>query len=119
MNIDFEKIKDTIAKTAIKAKEKSGDMLEVAKSKYKLGEINSTIKDKYTEIGKLVYESDDEGVTSKIEEICSEIADLKAKAEDMQMIIDDILNKKQCDSCGEKVDKKHAFCPKCGCNFEE
>ena len=86
MNIDFEKIKSTIAKTAIKAKEKSGDMIEVAKSKYKLAEIKSTIKDKYTEIGKLVCESDEEDVTAKIEEICTEISDLKAKAEDMEKL---------------------------------
>lgn len=119
MNIDFEKIKSTITKVAIKAKEKSGNMVEVAKNKYKLAEIKSSINEKYKEIGKLVYESDEEDVTEKIEKICVEITELKEKAIDMQSVVDDILNKKQCPDCGERIEKSYTFCPKCGSNFEQ
>ncbi len=119
MNIDFEKIKKTVTNTALKAKQTSENMVEIAKSKYKLGEIKSDINDKFTQIGKLVYDSSDEDVTSKIEVICEEISELKSKAEDLENIINDIMNKKPCSACGEKVDKKYTYCPKCGENFDE
>ncbi len=119
MNIDFDKIKNSIAKTALKAKTTSENMIEIAKSKYKLAEIKSNINDKYMEIGKLVYESDDEDVTSKIEMVCAQISELKSKEEDLETIVNDIMNKKPCPECGEKVDKNYTYCPKCGVNFTE
>ena len=96
MNIDFKKIKERITKTALKLKETSGNVVEVAKTKYKLSEIKSNIDDKFIEIGKLIYDSSDEDITEQIEKICDEITELKAKYEDMQTIVDDFVNKKQC-----------------------
>ena len=119
MKFDFEKIKSSITKTMLKTKETSTNMVEVAKAKYKLSEIKSDIDDKYIEIGKIVYRDDDDDATSRIEEICNEITELKSKADDLQVIVDDIMNKNSCPNCGEKVDKKYTYCPKCGTNFDE
>ncbi|MBE7049571.1 MAG: hypothetical protein E7394_02230 [Ruminococcaceae bacterium] len=119
MKFDFEKIKSSIAKTMIKTKETSSNMVEVAKAKYKLSEIQSDINDKYIDIGKIVYRADENDSTERIEAICNEITELKSKADDLQAIIDDIMNKNTCEACGEKVDKKYTYCPKCGNSFND
>ncbi len=119
-NFDFDKIKKSVKKTALKAKEVSGNVVETAKYKLKLSEIKSSIEDKYIEIGKLVYNSgENEDITSKLQTICEEINDLKASESDMKEAIDELMNKKACPYCSASVDKDFTFCPKCGKSFDE
>ena len=119
-NFDFEKVKKSVKKTALKVKEVSGNAVETAKFKLKLSEIKSHIEDKYIEIGKLVYECEDDiDITEKIQKLCDEITELKESADDMQGSIDDLMNKKACPFCSASVDKDYTFCPKCGKAFEE
>ncbi len=119
-NFDFDRIKKGMKKTALKAKEVSGNVLETAKYKLKLSEIKSSIEDKYIEIGKLVYNSGEfEDITSKLQTICDEITELKNSENDMREAIDDLMNKKSCPHCSASVDKDFTFCPKCGKSFDE
>ncbi len=119
-NFDFEKIKRGVKKTAQKAKEVSGNVVETAKYKLKLSEIKSNIEDKYIEIGKLVYNSgENEDITSKLETLCDEISALKASENDIKEAVDEIMNKKSCPFCSASVDKDFTFCPKCGKSFDE
>lgn len=120
MNFDFIKLKKHVTKTALKAKEVSGNMVEIAKYKLKLSEIKSDIDDKYIQIGKLVYKGDETSdITEKLEKICDDITELKTIADDIQKSIDENLNRKTCPKCNAKADKECDFCPKCGCELNE
>lgn len=120
MNFDFNKIKKEVTKTALKAKKASANMVETAKYKFKLSEIKSDINEKYMQIGKLVYNSDEDcDITDKLQALCDEITALKNNAEDMQASVDEILNKKACPKCSSYVDKDFEFCPKCGNSIDE
>lgn len=120
MKINFNDIKKGFTKAAQKTKETSEVVVEIAKLKYKLVEINSDIDDNYQKIGKLVYNAgEDEDITEKLKELCDEITSLSEKKEDMQESYNELVNKKQCPKCGMKLDKDFEFCPKCGHSFEE
>lgn len=118
MNIDFDKIKDAVSKAAIKAKEASENVIETAKCKYKIGEIKSAVEKKYKQIGMLVCDEENTDIEEEIRTLCIEIKELKSQLEDLENIVNDNLNKKQCPQCQFKVSKADVFCPKCGYNFE-
>ncbi len=120
MKINMENIKKSLTKAALKTKETSGTMVEVAKLKYKLVEINSDIDDNYMMIGKLVYEAaEDDDIGEKIAEISADIKSLLEARVDMQEKLNELINKKQCPQCEAKMEKDFEYCPKCGYNFED
>ena len=105
MNINFNKIKRNVTKTVSKAKDVSGNMIELAKAKFRLSEINTDI----------VYNSDENGnVEDDISKLCDNITELKSECEDLKEKINDMSGKKVCPVCGEKNDKDYDYCPKCG-----
>lgn len=120
MKINLNDIKRGFSKAAKKTKETSEVVVEIAKLKYKLVEINSDIEEGFKKIGKLVYNaSEDEDITEKLKEICDDITSLSEKRDDMQENYNELVNKKQCPKCNMKLDKDFEFCPKCGHSFEE
>lgn len=120
LNFNFNDIKKGFKKAAKKTKETSETVVEIAKLKYKLVEINSDIDDNYMMIGKLVYNAaEDEDITDKLKELCDEITSLTEKRNDMQDNYNELVNKKQCPQCDAKLEKDYEFCPKCGYNFDE
>lgn len=120
MNINFHKIKKGVSDTANKVKEVSCNMVEVTKMKFKLSELKSEIDACYMQIGKLVYEGDDEADTEQIiTSICEKISELKDKSNILKSSIDEAMDKKTCAQCGFKYDKSYDFCPKCGKCFNE
>ena len=115
MKFNLNDIKRGFSKAAQKTKETSETVMEIAKLKYKLVEINSDIEDNYKKIGKLVYNAaEDEDITENLKELCDEITSLTEKRDDMQENFNELVNKKQCPKCGMKLDKDFEFCPKCG-----
>ena len=120
MKFDFEKIKSKLSKAAVKTKETSGTVMEIAKLKYKLVEINSDINDNYMAIGKLVYNaSDDDDISDELTRLSDDITALTEAKSDMQSRYDELINKKQCPNCDARMEKDFEFCPKCGYRFEE
>jgi len=120
MKIIIEKVKRKLSKAARKTKETSGVVVEIAKLKYKLAEINSDIDDNYIAIGKLVYNStDDEDISEKLNNLSEQITSLLEAKNDMQSRYDELINKKQCPKCSAKMEKDFEFCPKCGYKFDE
>ena len=118
MNFNFEKIKRKLSKAAVKTKETSGTMVEIAKLKYKITEIKCNIDDNYKAIGKLVYNaSDDEDISAGISELREKITSLIEAKNDMQSRCDELVNKKQCPECESRIEKDFDFCPKCGYKF--
>lgn len=120
MKINFNKIKRNVSKTTSKARELSGNLLEVAKAKLKLSDINTEIEEKYIKIGKLVYSSDENSnVEDDISKLCDSITELNNQAEEIKLKLDDISGKKICPECGEKTDLDYDYCPKCGTYFNK
>ena len=120
MKINMNNIKKSLTKAAKKTKETSETMVEVAKLKYKLVEINSDIDDNYMMIGKLVYEAGEEDdISEKVAEHKTDIAALLEARSDMQEKLNELVNKKQCPKCDKKMEKEFEFCPKCGHKFED
>ncbi len=120
MKFDLNEIKKGLAKAVKKTKETSENMVEVAKLKYKLAELNSDIDDKFKNIGKFVYNAaEDEDITEQLKELCIEIAELSQKRDDMQDSVNELTNKKQCPKCEARFEKEFGFCPQCGHQFGE
>ncbi len=120
MKINMDNIKKSLSKAAKKTKETSETMMEVAKLKYKLIEINSDIDDNYMMIGKLVYEaSEEDDINDKVAELGKDITALIEARNDMQEKLNELVNKKQCPECETKLEKDFEFCPKCGYKFED
>lgn len=94
----------------------------VAKIKYKLINLNSKKSSLYEEIGKLRYEElrsvpTQDGVidnTVEIAGLCDAVAaldkDIKAAYEELTAL----KQEKTCASCGAKIKKDMAYCPRCG-----
>ena len=118
MKFNFNDIKKGFTKAAIKTKETSENVVEIAKLKYKLAELKSDIDENYKKIGKLVYNADeDSDISEEIASICTAITEMSEKRDDMQENLNVLLNKKQCPECGMKLDKDFDFCPTCGYKF--
>lgn len=119
MKFDFDVIKKSVTKAAIKTKETSENMVEIAKLKYKLAELKSDVEENYIKIGKLVYNAEEnDDISEALKDICAEIEQQTEKISDMQDNLNELLNKKQCPECNTKFDKEFDFCPKCGYKFD-
>ena len=112
----LENIKGVVAKTTKDVVKVSGTAVEFTKLKYKLGEVKDQIKNKYSQIGEIVYKSNvNEDVDKdRIENICDEITELLKKADEYETAINKTSNKKTCPSCGHVVTYDSVFCAKCG-----
>ena len=120
MKFNFEKIKRKLSKAAVKTKETSGIMVEMAKLKYKIVEIKCNIDDNYKAIGKLVYNAaEDEDIRCEVNKLREKLASLIEAKNDMQTRYDELINKKQCPKCENRIEKDFDFCPKCGYKFED
>lgn len=116
-NMDWlEKVKKGVAKTAKGAVKVSGDALEFTKAKIKLADINSSIDELYTQIGKSMYKSLKTGAEPQIdiEEIIEKIDALKEEAKVIEKNLAQVTNKINCPVCGARCDTQSPYCPKCG-----
>ncbi len=110
----IEKIKSTVSATTKKAVKLSGDAIDYTKIKFKIGEINSKLDEKYAAIGLAVYEDSDDG---DIEAICAEIKELRDELDDYKLKLSEYKNNKFCPACGAVCDKEDVFCKECGEKF--
>ncbi len=112
----FEKVKKSVTKTAKGAVKVSGDALEYTKIKIKLSDINSSIDELYSKIGKSMYKSLKTGAEPQIdvEEIVAKIDELKAEANVLEGNLAQVTNKVTCPACGAKCDAQSPYCAECG-----
>ncbi len=112
----IDTVKSFASKTAKDAAKVSSDAVEYTKLKFKLTELNNKINNQYLDIGRAVYELST-GVEADNEEIqqkCNLIGELKVQAEELENLICQITNKKQCAFCGSKNNSDSIYCKKCG-----
>ena len=120
MKINLTEIRKGIEKAALKTKETSEAVVEAAKLKYKISEINSDINEQYIKIGKLVFNaSDDDDITESIKIPCEELSALISQRDAMQDRLNELANKKICSACGLRFDRDFDFCPRCGKKYQD
>lgn len=117
----LDSIKDVLSKTAKDAVKVSNTAVEYTKLKFKLSEAKDSIREKYAQIGEMVYKSTigEDADTDSMEAICDEITELIKKAEEYEDALNKASNKRTCPSCGNVVSVDSVFCAKCGKMLDE
>ena len=111
---------DTVKKTARQVGRAAGDVLESSKLHWNAADLRSSIKEKYTAIGKLCYDELLNNVShnTEIRAISEEITRLNEKLSQVNEEIRSAKNVVVCPACGVQVAKGSTFCPACGQRFD-
>lgn len=116
-NAFFDKLKQGVNETGKQAK----IAVESNRLKMQINMKQKEIEGKYTEVGRLVYQSYKNGDLSNIQDQLEtkyrEIMDLEAEIEKTNRAILELKSTKEC-LCGELVDINARFCAKCGRSLE-
>ncbi len=106
--------------TAGKVFRKSGDLVEISKTKFAIASAKSDINANFKLLGEIVYLSQRDNVDadpSEIEEIITRIDALYEKIADLNESAIGLMNKKLCPECDEINEADAAFCYRCGFGF--
>ncbi len=106
--------------TADKVFKKSGELVELSKTKLSIASIKSDISANFKLLGEIVYLSQREGseaTTDEVEEIFARIDALYEKMADLNEAATGLMNKKLCPECDEANETDASFCSRCGYNF--
>ena len=112
----FNKLGKKASETYQVTKEKTVKFSNEVKLKGKISDTKANINKVYKEIGELVYEQFKDN-TDKKEEIelkCQVISNLNDEISKLEAEILALKETKKCIDCGEEIDSKADFCPKCG-----
>lgn len=105
-----------VTKTCKVAGEKSSQLIEEAKLRLNIANLNDKISDKLAEIGALVYEDYKSGNSSyaDFEELCKSIEEDEIAVSEMKTVILKMKKLKQCEVCEASLNIDDKFCSKCG-----
>lgn len=112
----FEKVKDTAAKTAKMAKDKSGELYEITKLSISINECESKIDKLFKNAGILSYRDYENGAALS-EDIVSILKDIDEKfkeIEELKAKINEIKSVSVCPKCNAANPKTANFCQNCG-----
>ncbi|MBQ3225515.1 MAG: zinc ribbon domain-containing protein [Clostridia bacterium] len=112
----MEEIFSNIKKSAASAVKKSGELLEITKTKMAISDTKSELKSNFAVLGKLVYEAqkNEKDFSDEAEEIIWEIDELYEVLEAREARLAALTNQKVCPDCGKVCEKEAAFCSRCG-----
>lgn len=110
-----------VTKTCKVAGEKSSQLIEEAKLRLNIANLNDKISDKLAEIGALVYEDYKSGNTSyaDFEELCKIIEEDEIAIAEMKTNILKMKKMKQCEVCDASLNINDKYCSKCGAEQPE
>lgn len=110
-----------VTKTCKVAGEKSSQLIEEAKLRLNIANLNDKIADKLEEIGAIVYEDYKSGNTSyaDFEDLCKAIEEDEVAINDMKNTILKMKKMKQCEVCDTSLNINDKFCSKCGAEQPE
>lgn len=118
MDLNFWKkeLPKKVTNTCKVAGEKSSNLIEEAKLRLNIANLNDKISDKLAEIGALVYEDYKSGNTSyaDFEDLCKSIEENEVAIADMKNTILKMKKLKQCEVCEASLNADDKFCSKCG-----
>lgn len=113
----FDKLKQGVSETGKQAK----IAVETNRLKMQINMKQKEIDAKYTQVGKLVYQSykndDYSSIKDDLEQIYQEIMSFEAEIELINNKILEVKDTKEC-VCGNMVPSETRFCPQCGYKFE-
>lgn len=113
----FDKLGKKANETYKATMEKANSLSEEIKIKGKITEVKEKIEKMYTEIGKFVYNELKDGKDAPREEVTAKCDEISKLFDEITKLEADLLaakGRKKCSSCGEEIDVKAEFCPKCG-----
>lgn len=96
--------------------EKAGQLVDVSKLNLKLIELKSELKSEFEELGRIVYDSNEEKITGN-QKITTQIQTIKQLTQDIEKLKTQIAfakNKVLCKSCGHHNEIESSYCAKCG-----
>lgn len=101
---------------ARKAEEKTDDLIEIARLRYRMNETEKEISATMEGIGRLVYDQKRAGAVDEaiIAECCDQIDRLNAKREALLARLMHLKNAARCSACGEYNSETAAYCSRCG-----
>ena len=112
----FDKVKDTAAKTAKMAKDKSNELYEITKLSISVNDCESKIDKLFKNAGILAYRDYENGAVMS-EDIVSILKDVDEKFkenEELKAKINDIKSVEICPKCNTANPKNANFCQNCG-----
>ena len=112
----FEKVKDTASKTAKVAKEKSTEMVEIAKISFSINELEAKIEKLFKNAGMLTYREYENGA-ELAEDIALLMQDIDSKFKDIEALkaeINQLKNVSSCSKCSKSNPADANFCLSCG-----
>ena len=112
----FDVVKDTAAKTAKVAKEKSTELYEIAKLSFSINELETKIDKLFRNTGMLVYREYENG-TELPEDIVILMQDIDSKFKDIEALkteINQLKNVSSCPECSKTNPTDANFCLHCG-----
>ncbi len=118
----MDRIISEIKNTADKVVKKSGELVEMSKTKLNILNTKSSIDQNFKVLGELVYNSqkEDSDITSeKLEEVIKEIDALYEKLAQLDEAYANLGNKKICPNCKKANDSNASFCCNCGFDFAD
>jgi hypothetical protein len=118
MNDFWDNLGKAVNEAACKAIKASGDAVELTKTSLNI-KFDEIKRDSFfKEIGKMVYENykanPDSTCCENVKEFCMCIAEIDASIGESKVRAAHLVNKKFCEDCGIKLDKKANFCYSCG-----
>lgn len=114
----FNKLGNIASDTYKKTSEKTTKIAKETKTKLKISDNKSKIKDLYEEIGKLIYQKhvreEEIAIDDDISSHCKEIDELSKEIENYQSEILAMREKKICTNCNAEIEKSSNYCANCG-----
>jgi Zn finger protein HypA/HybF involved in hydrogenase expression len=105
---------ENLKRTGRNIAQKTGDVVEIQKLNMAISQEKDKIKSLYAEIGEEVYQEFEAGNDLGYTEKCSEIAQYKARIEELQLKQMKLKDTKKCMGCSAEISGDSVFCPKCG-----
>ncbi len=112
----FDELKERATDMYQVAGKKVEDVYGATKLKVQIADKQSALRTLYRELGELVYENSkkDEPEVNSVEDKIAEIDLLFDAIENLKSQERGLKKLVTCTNCGEEVDEKANFCPKCG-----
>ena len=116
MNINFEKIKETVETITGKVVKKTGEVYDYTKLSIAASGIKNDIDELYKQIGMVFYNhaDDEEFSGEEISALCDAITLKKEELAEISEKIAQLKNVSVCSECGASVNNESTFCAKCG-----
>ncbi len=113
---NWDKVKDTVSRTADKAAVKAGEVGENVKLRYKLHQAKGELSETYEKLGRLTYDQLHFGHDRALEinQLLPTVGKLRDRIRRLSAAVAREDNAVYCATCGTRLAPDMAYCPGCG-----